>query len=633
MANLKDEEISEFVSPFLLMNDKGAETVVVTPMDPGKNRKVYVVKKEPSLAGQNYIQCSACHHRALRLFRSVSRAIAPSHLRCYGNTDTDILRFCRSCWYRSQSEHNNNGTKAEWLKHPQNNNDNGNFVSSRPSFERCPLGVTDQRACFGWHFIQRDFVRQKVFEGKNKKNEMLPLVSVLGQEGNEFVKRENVANHFNRNGKEVSLHNESGYESNSNSPTSSGEVDSMSNILMNIQRDHDYAPAVQREVEVTTSAKSPVKSGYQSNNQRPNGMLSRTGLKVCQSKGQVHQTANKLLKKAVMFEGHQKQSKNSASLKMPVAKVEELKTKGEKCKKPDPNHLMGLKATAEDGQTLPGLICPLCGRHTVKSYSVWKKEKAPQKIKHLFKDGVTVIRACRKCVPYPPNRDRRLNDKVSNGRLTSSQSQGVKSQQKTNGKRGYECLENSKNETKDRLSKIEIQASKVKKNDLVFVNVGVKVARVNGNNARIERLKNGKNSKTLEDSDEDIVKKKARIEEKKRKIEIASGGELTGLECFESLPAEERINDHENWKIEEMKRSEDWLSCSEKDAKNNISSKEKDFKARPPKTALMCDTCSSSLGKTFRTIKQSKCPKRFAYFFKQNKTRRSMRVCKNCMKK
>ena len=239
---------------------------------------------------------------------------------------------------------------------------------------------------------------------------------------------------------------------------------------------------------------------------------------------------------------------------------------------------MGLKATAEDGQTLPGLICPLCGRHTVKSYSVWKKEKAPQKIKHLFKDGVTVIRACRKCVPYPPNRDRRLNDKVSNGRLTSSQSQGVKSQQKTNGKRGYECLENSKNETKDRLSKIEIQASKVKKNDLVFVNVGVKVARVNGNNARIERLKNGKNSKTLEDSDEDIVKKKARIEEKKRKIEIASGGELTGLECFESLPAEERINDHENWKIEEMKRSEDWLSCSEKDAKNNISSKEKDFK-------------------------------------------------------
>lgn len=298
---------------------------------------VYVVKKEPSLAGQNYIQCSACHHRALRLFRSVSRAIAPSHLRCYGNTDTDILRFCRSCWYRSQSEHNNNGMKAEWLKHPQNNNDNGNFVSSRPSFERCPLGVTDQRACFGWHFIQRDFVRQKVFEGKNKKNEMLPLVSVLGQEGNEFVKRENVANHFNRNGKEVSLHNESGYESNSNSPTSSGEVDSMSNILMNIQRDHDYAPAVQREVEVTTSAKSPVKSGYQSNNQRPNGMLSRTGLKVCQSKGQVHQTANKLLKKAVMFEGHQKQSKNSASLKMPVAKVEELKTKGEKCKKPDPS--------------------------------------------------------------------------------------------------------------------------------------------------------------------------------------------------------------------------------------------------------------------------------------------------------
>ena len=248
------------------------------------------------------------------------------------------------------------------------------------------------------------------------------------------------------------------------------------------------------------------------------------------------------------------------------------------------DHLIGLKATAADGQAMPGLICPLCGKHTVKSYSVWKKDTAPPKIEHLFKDGVTIIRACRKCVPYPLSRVKKKSDKNgSSSNLTSAAlSKTAKNHSHSNGKRVTVngCIVDDRNrkigipatDNKGQVSKIEIKTSKVKKSDHVVVNVGVRLARVDVNSTlKAEKLiRNRKQPRNSEDNDDDMIKKKAKIEENKRKIEMENGGELAGLECFESLQSEEKINGFNQVGLGECKRDENWLLCGEVHSNDNL---------------------------------------------------------------
>jgi len=458
-----------------------------------------------------------------------------------------------------------------------------------------------------------------------------------------------MANRFDLNGKEISSLDESGYGSRNTSPRNDNDVDSVSSILMSIQKDHNYAPVMQREVEVRTSAISPVKTCYQG--------LYGTRVNEKNSCKQNHcssrQTTSKTMKKTgAVFEcrqQQQQQSGNFLTVNLPVSKVEEqLKSKREKGEEPDPSHLMGLKATAEDGQTIPGLICPLCGKHTVKSYSVWRKDNAPPKIKHLFKDGVTVIRACRKCVPYPLQREKKKADRnCSSGNLPpkvtpkTSKANANEKRIAMNGSavgnkiRKIGCPATS---SKGQVSTIEVQASKIKKNDHVVVNVGVRVARVNVSSAlkndRSELIKVRKLRRGSEGTEDDMVKKKAKIEEKKRKIEIENDGELTGLECFESLQSEEKINGLNLQESDEKEKCGSLESRNENQGENGIV---RDIinivGGRPRNGTKICDECNRSLGKSFRTIKQSKCPKRFNYFFKQNKTRKSMKICKVCTKK
>ena len=236
---------------------------------------------------------------------------------------------------------------------------------------------------------------------------------------------------------------------------------------------------------------------------------------------------------------------------------------------------------------MPGLICPLCGKHTVKSYSVWKKDNAPPQIEHLFKGGVTVIRACRKCVPYPMNRDKKKSAarNGSSKHVTSNAfSKTTKNHLHSNGKRMTVngCIVDGRNgkigypatASKGQVSKIEIQTSKVKKNDHVVVNVGVRLARVDVSSVvkaeKSELVRNRKQPRNSEDSDDDMIKKKAKMEEKKRKIEMEKGGELTGLECFESLQSEEKINDFNQRGLGERRRDENWLLCNEVHSDNGL---------------------------------------------------------------
>lgn len=67
-------------------------------------------------------------------------------------------------------------------------------------------------------------------------------------------------------------------------------------------------------------------------------------------------------------------------------------------------------AVTADGQTTTsertcGIVCFQCDKLVTKSYSCYKKENAPEKIKHLFTSGVKVVKVCRRCMPYKKPKD------------------------------------------------------------------------------------------------------------------------------------------------------------------------------------------------------------------------------------
>ncbi len=83
------------------------------------------------------------------------------------------------------------------------------------------------------------------------------------------------------------------------------------------------------------------------------------------------------------------------------------------CRKQSLNYLTTfffLIAVIADGQTTTsertcGIVCFQCDKLVTKSYSCYKKENAPEKIKHLFTSGVKIVKVCRRCMPYKKPKD------------------------------------------------------------------------------------------------------------------------------------------------------------------------------------------------------------------------------------
>lgn len=67
-----------------------------------------------------------------------------------------------------------------------------------------------------------------------------------------------------------------------------------------------------------------------------------------------------------------------------------------------------------------GIVCFLCNNLVTKSYSCYKKESAPEKIKHLFTPVVKVVKVCRRCMPYKKPKEEeaaKSKSKVSNRKI------------------------------------------------------------------------------------------------------------------------------------------------------------------------------------------------------------------------
>ena len=51
------------------------------------------------------------------------------------------------------------------------------------------------------------------------------------------------------------------------------------------------------------------------------------------------------------------------------------------------------------GRTV-GVTCTMCGNHVQKSYGCFRRDTAPEKLRHLFTPGMNRIKICRRCLPY-----------------------------------------------------------------------------------------------------------------------------------------------------------------------------------------------------------------------------------------
>ncbi len=305
---------------------------------------VYLVQEETSLTGRNYIYCSGCQHRAFKQFRNVYRASAPEHLKKHGNSDNDLLKFCRNCWFDTK------GPITE--KH--------NGLEPSPHFERSSLGITDRRACFGWHFIQRDFARQK-FEEQDKSRAvdndgaiLLPLATVVVQNGNDFIEKIDSGSLFDSNGRETSsstynCNNEVDFNAESAAEwrgfvhNQQRQQQKLSNerklleIVKQIRKDHDYAPSVQKEIEITTTGLSPEKKiAMKSNNKFFNRDFGsgKNYLKIDKNGQQVKKLAKNLISKT---QECSTASNEEIQIKMPIEKAaEEIRKMREKGDAIDP---------------------------------------------------------------------------------------------------------------------------------------------------------------------------------------------------------------------------------------------------------------------------------------------------------
>ena len=103
-------------------------------------------------------------------------------------------------------------------------------------------------------------------------------------------------------------------------------------------------------------------------------------------------------------------------------------------------------SASPDGQTTNsertcGIVCFLCDNLVTKSYSCYKKENAPEKIKHLFTPGVKIVKVCRRCMPYKKPKDEDANagtgkakTKVAKGKLAKMKSLKLVKNAKSTGK-------------------------------------------------------------------------------------------------------------------------------------------------------------------------------------------------------
>ena len=329
---------------------------------------MYVLKKAAGLyGGSSYVQCSYCGHHAFKLYKTVySRSEIPKHILKKGknidnerNTKTsenEIFRFCRNCWYEDG-------------KVPESHEPD----VARPYFKRESFGETEHRGCKAWHFIRRDFARQRINQLQTKRQShvkedfvngkenivedkdyfqstgLCQVVSVIGQEGNDYLTRPKTSTFYDKHGHGFEVcdlpHNVLATEGDNNVKCAiDGHLNRQEESFAEekevtpstIYLDHDYVPSVQLEVEIkSSSAASPLKM---------NKSLQKKKL------------ASKLVKKTIKHEV--KMSTSTSKLSVKQGKVQASKKKDVCTRRP----------TIEDAKVFSGKKLNLTLEEAMESY-------------------------------------------------------------------------------------------------------------------------------------------------------------------------------------------------------------------------------------------------------------------------
>ncbi|PFX20517.1 uncharacterized protein LOC111336789 isoform X1 [Stylophora pistillata] len=367
-------------------------------------------------------RCDVCGLRAFKSYRFISRTSAPIHLKNFVTPEHDRLRVCKRCF--SSKERCRQNLALILLR----------SKTSQRAHLRTPLGVTYNRATKGMDYIARDLKKRLkrpyedllcdetmadedemevederfLLSGSGTKNKEGQFPKVILAENGNFkqgvvtppspVKSVGIVT--------VVKHHSGKYNSVPNCFTLYGDVDSL--------KDVDKAS---EQVEKQNENNAPVNVTENLGKLVDHNISLPTPLSGSEN-SEINNINNKLTfldhayalppPKGKMSLSHNTISKPVKSTLPKAAKVESG-VKQEPQRKPD-----GQTTTSE---RTCGIVCFLCDKLVTKSYSCYKKENAPDKIKHLFTPGVKIIKVCRKCMPYKKPKEADKGTGASKGKV------------------------------------------------------------------------------------------------------------------------------------------------------------------------------------------------------------------------
>ncbi|XP_032239415.2 uncharacterized protein LOC116619115 [Nematostella vectensis] len=376
-----------------------------TADESGSTEKDAVVEeeaiKEPS-GPQKPLRCGVCDLRVFKSYRYISRTNAPNHLKNFFKPDVDRFRVCKRCF--SSKEKCRKNLALVLLK----------SQTEQMSHVKTPLGITHSRSTRALQYLSRDMsnVWKRPYEDLLACNETLEDDDDISDADDTFI--------VTCEAKQPKIY-----------PTSNGLDKSITDDgnfgLVTIVRPGNKTFQVYPNHHTVYGEFDDFKAGETGNDSaEPQGSQLENTEEVKVSfdpikNGELKNEINSINEKLTLLDhAYALPAKSAKPPKAPKAPkpvdTETLKPKAKSADLSKPGNQPAKTVASpkppvkteggtenKDG-TGPvrtcGIVCTVCDNLVTKSYSCYKKDNAPEKIKHLFDGDVKVIKVCRRCLPY-----------------------------------------------------------------------------------------------------------------------------------------------------------------------------------------------------------------------------------------
>ncbi|XP_078361983.1 uncharacterized protein LOC144646311 [Oculina patagonica] len=358
------------------------------------------------------LRCDVCGLRAFKSYRFVNRTSAPVHLKSFVTPDNDRIRVCKRCF--SSRERCRQNLALILLR----------SKTSQMVHLRTPLGVTYNRATKGIEYIARD-LRKGL---KRPYEDLLCDETMADEDEMENDSEKFLLNSDETKSKEAQSPKRFGTE-NENVKQDKVPVSPIKNIgIVTVVRHrsgkYSSTPNCFTLYGEDSNLKDNENVTEKAEKQKENGLaidVTENLRKLVEHSISLPPTVNKTttseintINNKLTFLDHAyalpppkgKTPSSPRAVTKPVKPSVPKEAKVPNNTKQDPQK----KTVTTDGQTTTsertcGIVCFQCDKLVTKSYSCYKKENAPEKIKHLFTSGVKIVKVCRRCMPYKKPKD------------------------------------------------------------------------------------------------------------------------------------------------------------------------------------------------------------------------------------